>query len=193
MSFRRPRFRKQTTSSPAKADIVGSSSPQQTPSTSTFLVPLSQAPRKRLAPRTGHLYLPGPERLVALGSGLNFTHAQELHPLRSQTAVDVDDPSVFSDNSPDYSQTYTLFTSESEELRRCRQQRKKERQWRTWTTQIIPSLIRPCLRLLRESETLRHVPDLCPHRCTCGAPAKMLAVICVHFECEFFFPIGVCI
>ncbi|KII83586.1 hypothetical protein PLICRDRAFT_119196 [Plicaturopsis crispa FD-325 SS-3] len=61
---------------------------------------------------------------------------------------------------------------------------KKQRQWTTWATQIIPSLVDPHLRLLRRSENLRRMPAVTEEDCTCGDTARVrtMSVSCVTFD-----------
>jgi hypothetical protein len=76
--------------------------------------------------------------------------------------------------------------SESEEVRRQKQKQKKQKQWKKWTQDIIPSLLRPHLRLLRKTASWRSMPRYTEHQCNCnGTSSRHLKVVCVSFEREF--------
>jgi hypothetical protein len=86
----------------------------------------------------------------------------------------------------DFDVTGDIFVThgqDDEELRRQRR-RKKERQWKKWTDNVIPSLLRPHLNLLRQSESLRSIPQHPQQQCTCYGSSCRLKVICVFFEGE---------
>ena len=61
---------------------------------------------------------------------------------------------------------------------------RKERQWKTWTTDVIPSLLRPYLRLLRETNNLRNMPTNRTDDCVCGSLGHPLSVLNVYFDRE---------
>ncbi|KZS99502.1 uncharacterized protein LAESUDRAFT_622019, partial [Laetiporus sulphureus 93-53] len=70
---------------------------------------------------------------------------------------------------------------------------KKERQWIRWATETIPSLLRPHLKLLCESESLRNVQRPSKQPCTCGQKdARTLQIVCVFFERLENIQIGAC-
>ncbi|RDB20434.1 hypothetical protein Hypma_012497 [Hypsizygus marmoreus] len=56
---------------------------------------------------------------------------------------------------------------------------KKEKQWKRWADEVIPSLLAPYLTILRESASLRDVEQQLDG-CQCGA--RKIDVICVYFE-----------
>ena len=63
---------------------------------------------------------------------------------------------------------------------------KKQRQWRRWSEDIIPALIKPYLSLLHDSDGLRDMnkvrgDDLCKG-CDKG---RILEVSCIFFESEY--------
>jgi hypothetical protein len=77
-----------------------------------------------------------------------------------------------------------VLGGEDHELRRQHQQRKRERQWAKWTNETIPSLFRPYLEVLRESDNLRHLnrrSDTSFPACSCQRQAS-INVTCVFFE-----------
>lgn len=62
-------------------------------------------------------------------------------------------------------------------------QHKKANQWWNWAHNTIPSLIEPYLKLLQETECLRHpipIPEMIS--CPCGGSAISLTVICVTWK-----------
>lgn len=62
---------------------------------------------------------------------------------------------------------------------------KRSKQWQTWASQTIPSMLQPYLTLLRESQSLCNI-DRNPVAvsCTCdGASMRTIQVTCVFFEC----------
>jgi hypothetical protein len=64
--------------------------------------------------------------------------------------------------------------------------RKREAQWSRWMKEVIPSLIRPHLSLLRQSASLRSISRTGSADCTCGGSGpRHLKVILVHFESKF--------
>jgi hypothetical protein len=62
--------------------------------------------------------------------------------------------------------------------------RKKERQWAKWREKVIPSLVQPYLRLLRETDSLRNMAGSSPPpACMCGGEdARSLEVARVSFQ-----------
>jgi hypothetical protein len=64
--------------------------------------------------------------------------------------------------------------------------RKKEKQWSTWSTEILPSLLAPYLSLLRETDSF-HNPILSTsaRSCDCLPSVRRIDVACVYFESEY--------
>jgi hypothetical protein len=62
--------------------------------------------------------------------------------------------------------------------------RKKERQWARWQQEVIPSLVQPYLRLIRETDSLRNMAGLSPPPpCVCGGEdARSLEVARISFH-----------
>jgi hypothetical protein len=116
----------------------------------------------------------------------------QLRHQHNQTSDNLDldqTPNVVDDlNAPssDFNFTTDVFVSdppETAEVRREQQQRKRQKQWRRWTDEVIPSLLRPHLRLVRKSKSLRSLPRLATSQCTCGSSSlRRLKIICVFFE-----------
>ena len=70
---------------------------------------------------------------------------------------------------------------------------KKERQWRKWSEDIIPVLLKPYLTLMRETQSLPHVEGVRGRRgCTGCTVGRLIEVSCSYFNRElsiilFFF------
>jgi hypothetical protein len=88
----------------------------------------------------------------------------------------------------DFNITDNIFINdqpETESMKHQKLQRKKEKQWKRWSEELIPSMLRPHLHLLRKSESLRSVPQPTKLRCSChGSSSRTLKVVCVLFERE---------
>ena len=65
---------------------------------------------------------------------------------------------------------------------------KKEKQWKTWETEIIPLLLQPYIHLLRETRSLRDLSMLRQRlrhsSCRCNNP-RLQNVACIFFESKF--------
>jgi len=60
---------------------------------------------------------------------------------------------------------------------------KKEKQWKTWSEQIIPALLKPYVALLRETDSLRELDSARNHRgCSGCSLGRRLEVSCIFFE-----------
>jgi hypothetical protein len=73
---------------------------------------------------------------------------------------------------------------EPESIKCQKQQRKKEKQWKKWTEEVIPSMLRPHLYLLCKSESLHSIPQPTKPQCSCHGSSHKLKVVCVYFERE---------
>ncbi|KAL6297802.1 hypothetical protein BKA93DRAFT_695359, partial [Sparassis latifolia] len=70
---------------------------------------------------------------------------------------------------------------------------KKARQWKRWSSKVIPSLLHPHMQLLQISESLHERVDI-PHICTCSSVhVRSLNVVCVYFECMVPYSIDICL
>lgn len=134
------------------------------------------------------------EELLVLPNRQAFTqlpsHPHRPHHDTYNSPPPILDNSIISDSVPEVDHMDQIFvtTGETEppEIRKQRQQRKKERQWAKWADEVIPSLIKPHLQLLRQSESLRKLSQLrhtvlSPLSCHCPKRTK-LTVTCVYFE-----------
>ena len=60
---------------------------------------------------------------------------------------------------------------------------KKERQWRKWSEDVIPILLKPYLTLMRETQSLRHIEEVRGRRgCTGCTAGRLLEVSCIYFN-----------
>ncbi|KDR70616.1 hypothetical protein GALMADRAFT_144519 [Galerina marginata CBS 339.88] len=60
---------------------------------------------------------------------------------------------------------------------------KKQRQWRKWSEDIIPQLLKPYMQLLRETSGLRDIEGVREERgCAGCSDGRLLEVTCVYFE-----------
>ncbi|OAX32500.1 hypothetical protein K503DRAFT_668010, partial [Rhizopogon vinicolor AM-OR11-026] len=74
---------------------------------------------------------------------------------------------------------------------------KKQKQWRRWSEEVIPSLISPYLGYIWQSASLQSIPDLgCStggdSRCSGFCRPQSLAVTCVLFDHALFVNISCC-
>ena len=68
---------------------------------------------------------------------------------------------------------------DGEEIKRAH---KKERQWRKWSEDVIPVLLKPYLTLMRETQSLRHINEVRGRKgCTGCAFGRLLEVSCIYF------------
>jgi hypothetical protein len=158
-------------------------------------------PKERQPRYSSGFYLPGPEHILTLPGQVysqmpSASHGRTIHLTqvpRRDTGVRV--PPADSDGDPYrplsafdiVNDVFIADESELEEVQREKQKRKKQKQWKKWTQDVIPSLLRPHLRLLRKSVSLCSVPRHTEHRCSCnGASSRRLKVVCVSFEREFY-------
>ena len=101
------------------------------------------------------------------------------HPQTIQDAYQPDD--VMSDIIISVSQFV-----ETPESRRAQEHAKKERQITRWVREVIPALLKPYLRLLRTSCSLRTVARDVSTACSCrGERGRTLRISCVYFDREY--------
>jgi len=63
---------------------------------------------------------------------------------------------------------------------------KKQRQWRKWSEDIIPTLLQPYMSLMRETESLRHIDSVRGRKGCQGCVAgRLIDVSCVYFNSKF--------
>lgn len=190
MSFRPPKCLK----SKPRANKNKTSSRRSENPRPSHIIPVQDAPSIRLAPYTSHLGLPRTQSLFVMPGNRNYT---QLPATRTVS------PPIFSFDMPDESaaidkdEAMSLFditteilesrATEPEALRRERARRKKEKQYTRWANTVIPSLLKPYMSLLRETDSLRHhTRTIHEVPCSCGgAEIRRLKVVCVYFERKF--------
>ena len=206
MSFRRPKGTYRRTPSPSKSSAPStptarpSTSPPASPTRSAHLFPASDTPPHKRLPTSSGLFLSQPQYLITLPGRVNLTHARLArgysHPTHvghtdsphDAPVVQPDVPLVSWEDESGYDNINfmegVLITHGplTDLEKRTRQRLKKKRQWKKWYEDIIPTLVQPYLRLLRETQNLRNHPHTPTYSCACGTPARSLVVICVYFE-----------
>ena len=84
-------------------------------------------------------------------------------------------------------------STQTPEERRAQERERKQRQAGRWLSEVLPSLRRPYLRLLRVSEGLRSSDRSVVVHCSCGgSTGHTLSVICVYFDREFCYSSIMC-
>ncbi len=78
---------------------------------------------------------------------------------------------------------YTVFASPAQTPSRSRQYTRRESQWKTWTTKVLPGLHAVYLNLLFRTESLRRdPPEITRQDCTCdNTKQRKLTVVVVKF------------
>lgn len=209
MSLRpyRPRKRKAVASSQLTHSTLPGPDGLPSSENRARLVPVEAVPRQRLAPYTSQFHLPRVRSVFSLPDGRELAQLPQVRPDptcidgHSDTAEEVveqyehlgDGPQDELASSsevppPDTALPYLTFDgTEPAELRQTRAQAKKEKQWKTWATKTIPSLLLPYMKILRDTNSLR---DKAPQEsvpCPCGICIRQLKVVCVYFERESLF------
>jgi len=63
---------------------------------------------------------------------------------------------------------------------------KKQRQWRKWSEDIIPALLKPYMSLMQETESLRNIGLVRGRKgCSECMDGRLLDVSCIYFNSEF--------
>jgi hypothetical protein len=160
-------------------------------------VPPHTVQRGRRSRRSRGQFVTGPRHILSVPgqdyvqlASTNRGRSQQ-RPQQSQTP-DIPDPEqapdVVDDPVPtsDFNFMTDVFITdppETAELRQEKLRHKKKRQWARWTQEVIPSLLRPHLRLLHKSKSLCVVPRTSNYQCTCGGlSSRSLTIACVFFE-----------
>lgn len=114
----------------------------------------------------------------------------------SRFTPSADLPGVFSAPSPPATDSPSRpppnIEEDSSDLHRRRQternRHKKEQRWKNWINSTIPSLIRPYLKLMEQTNSFREeLPEFPSPPCTCGVKPKKCNVTCVYFSSEYAF------
>jgi hypothetical protein len=120
---------------------------------------------------------------------LRKSTAAAVHPAEPQAALDDSFADTGDAEVAEPFPIYVLAGGKDPDLRQQCQQRKKERQWAKWENEIIPSLLQPYLRILRESDNLRtlnHHSSVALPTCLCERRTR-IDVTCVFFERKLFY------
>jgi hypothetical protein len=166
MSFREP-MRKSNGGIPADA------------STSAIgLVPVSSAPRQRRPYGANRPYRQSDPLLYAPGGP--FTQFINSQKSDEDRIIDGHPNSDWPDsNRPDN----TIYVTSFENSEGSKARRKKENQWKNWTEVAIPSLLKPYLSILRNSDSFRYPHAEASSTCSCGGVnGRNLWVSCIYFD-----------
>lgn len=198
MSFRPPKLRKRDRqrSSSMQANRSTSRSPSKAPAES--LISPSLLPKERRPRNSQGIFISRPEVLVAI-PGREYTQLpmpdrgrmprSSRHATPSSTTDHTPEDAVEEGYEPPTADLDQVFVEHQSEPN-VGQRQKREKQWRKWTNEVIPSLLRPHLSLLRESTSLRSIPRSGSRNCTCAnTKSRHLNVVCVHFESEQSFQV----
>lgn len=180
MSFRPPRCVR-ATARRAK-DVSQSSQPSP-----HHIIPVQDAPRSRLAQGTSHLQLPRVQSLFVMPGNRNYTQLPTGGGRRQSPGSQNDQDEYHPPpDAPPY--FVTLAQEQDTSIKSERARQKREKQYNTWAYTVIPSLLKPYMRLLRETDSLRDMNgSKGGSGCTCnGSHARKLSVICVYFERKAF-------
>jgi len=155
----------------------------------SHLVPIDQAPKKR-RPYGSKQAVYGVGTRIVTPAGV---FAKVINPVGNSTSVGHvplgEDMEMEIDGDGGVSVMYAGAGEEvaagghvedSEEIRRVH---KKERQWRKWSEDVIPVLLKPYLTLMRETQSLRHIERIRDKRgCTGCIQGRLLEVSCIYFN-----------
>ena len=208
MSFRKPRRprsrrRRQRSPSGSPSDH-GSRSISPTPGSQ--LVPSSMVLTER-RPRNYRsqgpdisgprpiLSIPGRDFVQQFSTSRGRQHQPRQHQVSRIHSPDLDMDAADDSHMPtsDFDFTTDVFYAEQEdtaEQQREKLQRKKERLWKRWAENVIPSLLRPHLQLLRQSKSLRSIPRSLTYQCSCNSNSQTLEVVCVFFDRKYMMVIS---
>jgi len=197
MSARAPKLRKSKTAPPSRSTT---NSADASASSSQRLIEVSDTYHQPKRPYGSQdLYLPV-QTLLHGPWGTQYTQSPDHCHATAVSRTRLEGPHDSSDNpfssllnDTDYISdtglhiTYAGSSStDAQELRRHRAQRKKDRHWTTWRTKTIPSLLQLHLYILRQSDSLRYplfkTPQSQP-RCSCGSTQE-ISIACVFFDRE---------
>jgi hypothetical protein len=152
-------------------------------SSSIGLVPVSSAPRQRKPYGASHSYRQADPLLYAPGGP--FTQF-----IRSQPSGQRSSDGHPSSHLPDCKQPNHIYVTSSENNEGSyshKARRKKENQWKNWTEATIPSLLKPYLSILRNSDTFRYPLAEVSFTCTCGGVnGRNLGVSCIYFDSQSY-------
>ena len=157
MSFRHPPKtpRRRPPSLPTFSPDNLSSSPSRAStsdsrSTQAHLIEIARYPRQRRPRNSKSLFLPSPSTHVVLPGGTRLTQVYSIDGVSPRRRPTLGDDNSESALNTIFDDVFTSPTLDSD----INGHRRKENQWKTWTTEVIPSLLRPYLQLLRETDNL---------------------------------------
>jgi hypothetical protein len=198
MSFRTPKLRKQgrqlSPSASASPSASRSASPSKAPSVHRLISP-TLVPKQRRPRNSQGIFIQSPEVLVTV-PGHDYSQMPIPDRGRMPRAARAAGTSRTTHNIPDATidegyehpvfdidDIFVERRMDPEDTQNEGQRRKRETQWRKWINEVIPSMLAPHLRLLRESASLRSISRSGSDNCTCGhVGSRHLQVVCVHFE-----------
>jgi len=160
------------------------------------LVPVDQLPKKRRPYGSkGAAYSTGGRVVTPAGV---FSHVIDIDgtsgSVGHQTLVEGDDP-MQDVEMGEVAITYVETTTESEMLHppletdaNLKRTTKKQRQWRKWSEDIIPALLKPYMSLMRETESLRNINMVRDRRGCAGCMnGRVLDISCIYFNSKSTF------
>ncbi|KAK7438106.1 hypothetical protein VKT23_018272 [Stygiomarasmius scandens] len=128
---------------------------------------------------TNPLSRKGPRPLVHLSGGQYLVQNPNLPRLRGQVGLNGDHPAEFDTEDPIPAAPTTQHTDDNVEFimqeslnevlvspSKSTHRKKKERQWKRWLKEVIPTLVNPYMEMLKETDDLRedaslHLTDCC--------------------------------
>ncbi|KAK7456327.1 hypothetical protein VKT23_010574 [Stygiomarasmius scandens] len=138
----------------------------------------------------------GPRPLVYLNGGRYLTQNPRLPRLRGQVGLNGDHPAEFEEEHPVTAvptAQETDINADSTPLEpfgsetpvspsKALYRRKKDRQWKRWLKEVIPSLVTPYMELLQRTDNLRLTAPLrLADRCSCNNGGRYLDIAVIRF------------
>lgn len=147
------------------------------------LIQPSDVPRTRRSRFTSQLYIPPNPELFVLPGGQSYTQSEnctkgpqsQLHSssMPRMATDDLNDPFLpLAHTSSNHSWHNDLVITHHDGYSSGEYSCKRERQWVTWSTQIIPALIEPYFSLLRATDSLRVIAAPLDTSTSCAACNK---------------------
>ena len=180
MSFRHPSPTKTPRRRPPSPPTSTPDSPSGSQSTKAHLIEIARYPHQPRPRKTKHLFLPSPVAHLVLPGRTRLTQVLNPNsesPSRRRRPTAGEDDAESAVNSI-FDNVFISPTLDSD----LNHHRRKENQFQKWTTEIIPSLLRPYWQLLRETDNLRNRPDDNTTVCTCGSPGRPIHVVVVYSD-----------
>jgi len=149
------------------------------------LIPANTLPQGRRPYRLGNTPLAVPGRVITHEGVFSQIIETENLDGRIYDSLGVDDGGDDGDEEEFISEgDDSSEDCESEDIVLCQVARaaKKEKQWRTWSEQVIPALLKPYMLLLWETDSLRILHARGGNQCHGCAKGRRVEVSCVFFE-----------